>query len=317
MEKCFPRRFQMNSEKISENSSRIPAVFLLLGQSNAVGHGVPMREEDRITVPMKNVFGLHRSLNQSFDSDQLHWSGYESGGMNLAEEQDHTYSVANQLAIRWQAHIDSGNEWELPDLYILQIAIGAQVVSEGYMWNPAYPERMVPGRLGTVDISLFRFACHIFSLLSDSFPRKKAEIIGLHWRGGENDVSAPSEGLFSNLLDTYREIFDAFNRILEEPPLILHRIIARDRMFDLDPSGEWSRRMDVINAVFEELAKIYPNASVFDVRSAPQYLPDVRGNGVFIKDVVHYTPEVNAYVAEEVIRQYVAAHRSESVLPNP
>ena len=75
--------------------------------------------------------------------------------------------------------------------------------------------------------------------------------------------------------------------------------------------------MDVINAVFEELAKIYPNASVFDVRSAPQYLPDVRGNGVFIKDVVHYTPEVNAYVAEEVIRQYVAAHRSESVLPNP
>lgn len=28
-------------------------VFILLGQSNAVGHGIPMREEDKIIKPMK------------------------------------------------------------------------------------------------------------------------------------------------------------------------------------------------------------------------------------------------------------------------
>ena len=66
------------------------AVFILLGQSNAVGHGIPMEEKDRITTPLKNVFGLHRRENQRFDLQKLIWSGYESGGMNLAEEQDHT-----------------------------------------------------------------------------------------------------------------------------------------------------------------------------------------------------------------------------------
>ena len=41
------------------------AVFILLGQSNATGHAVPMAEKDKITVPLKNVFGLHRDENQS------------------------------------------------------------------------------------------------------------------------------------------------------------------------------------------------------------------------------------------------------------
>ena len=71
------------------------AVFILLGQSNAVGHGIPMREEDKIIKPMKNVFGLCRDFNQSFDNTELQWSGYTSFGMNLAEEQDNTYSLAN------------------------------------------------------------------------------------------------------------------------------------------------------------------------------------------------------------------------------
>jgi hypothetical protein len=32
------------------------AVFILLGQSNAVGHALPMCEKDKILIPMKNVF---------------------------------------------------------------------------------------------------------------------------------------------------------------------------------------------------------------------------------------------------------------------
>ena len=47
------------------------AVFILLGQSNAVGHGIPMREEDVINAPLKNVFGLNRENNQSFDNADL------------------------------------------------------------------------------------------------------------------------------------------------------------------------------------------------------------------------------------------------------
>ena len=110
------------------------AVFILLGQSNATGHGIPMAPEDRIETPLKNVFGLHRDHNQSFETQKLTWSGYTSEGMNLAETQDHTYSVANCLAGKWQKAIDGGKT--LPDLYIVQIAIGAQGVREGYMWHP-------------------------------------------------------------------------------------------------------------------------------------------------------------------------------------
>ena len=99
------------------------AVFILLGQSNAVGHGIPMAEEDKIETPLINVFGLGRDLNQSFDNTELSWSGYTSGGMNLAENQDHTYSVANCLARQWQDEIDNGNQRNLPNLYIIQIAM--------------------------------------------------------------------------------------------------------------------------------------------------------------------------------------------------
>ena len=98
------------------NLSNKAAVFILLGQSNAVGHKVPMETKDKICEPLKNVFGLKREDNQSFTNNELYWSGYTSDGMNLGEEQDHTYSVANCLAGLWQDEINSGNKSNLPDL---------------------------------------------------------------------------------------------------------------------------------------------------------------------------------------------------------
>ena len=96
------------------------AVFILFGQSNAAGHWIPMEKCDVIDKPLKNVFGLSRELNQSFDNKKLFWSGYKSAGMNLAEPVDDTYSVANCLAARWQRETDLGED--LPDLYIVHIA---------------------------------------------------------------------------------------------------------------------------------------------------------------------------------------------------
>ena len=282
------------------------AVFILLGQSNAVGHGIPMKEEDKIYKPLKNVFGLSRKDNQSFANSELIWSGYTSFDMNLAEERDHTYSVANCLAALWQNHIDSGNVLGLPDLYIIQIAIGAQGVTEGYMWYPDRKETLVPGKLGTVDISLFPFCEHIFSLLHDSFSKMNIDydIIGLHWRGGENDVTATKEYLTQNLEKIYTRIFGEFNRLLGEPPIVLHRIVCPDRMNDMDPTGRQLENMKYINEVFENLQKSYKNISVFDPRTAPQYIPDVRGNGLFIEDAVHFIPEVNMWIAENVLKKY-------------
>lgn len=282
------------------------AVFILLGQSNAVGHGIPMEEEDIIQMPMKNVFGLSRTENQSFDNTQLIWSGYTSRGMNLAEEQDNTYSLANCLAALWQKHIDDGNEYLLPNLYIIQIAIGGQGVTDGYMWNPKREEKLIPGKGDTVDISLFPFSKHIFALLDDSFAKMKMdyEVIGLHWRGGENDVTATEEYLPQHLENIYIELFDTFNRLLHTPPIILYRILFHDRLKDLDQTGQLRKKISYINSVFEGLQQKYPNISVFDPNTAPQHIRDSCGNGLFIEDGVHYTPQANRWMADCILEAF-------------
>lgn len=281
------------------------AVFIILGQSNAVGHGIPMEQKDYITAPLKNVFGLSRKENQSYDNTELCWGGYTSFGMNLAEEQDNTYSLPNCLATLWQKEKDQ-NGGGLPDLYIIQIAIGAQGVTDGFMWYPEREKRLIPGKLGTVDISLFPFSMHIFSLLDKSFKQmgKDYEIIGLHWRGGEEDTTVKEDLLKSTLGGIYDRIIDGFNSILKFPPIALHRIVCRDRTLDFDPTGGNLEKMEYINSVFLEKQEKYKNVSVFDVRTAPHYIEGVRGNGIFINDVVHYTPETNYWVAEKIIKDY-------------
>lgn len=282
------------------------AVFILLGQSNAVGHGIPMEESDIIKTPLANVFGLSREKNQSFDNSELCWSGYTSFGMNLAEEQDNTYSIANCLASLWQKHIDSGNEKDLPDLYIIQIAIGGQGVTPGYMWNPEKEKKLIPGPGGTVDISLFPFSSHIFSLLDDSFAKRNQpyEIIGLHWRGGENDVTATEAYLTEHLEGIYAELFDEFNRLLGDPPIVLHRIVCPGPVEMPELMKQYLQNGHYINDVFDLLQKRYGNVSVFDPRCAPQYDPDAQGDGLFLEDGVHFTPQANRWVANCILEAY-------------
>lgn len=284
------------------------AVFILLGQSNAVGHGIRMRKEDIIREPLKNVFGLNRENNQSFDNTALTWSGYTSFGMNLAEQQDNTYSVANCLAALWQKHIDDGNEYDLPNLYIIHIAIGAQGVTEQFMWYPEYEKQLIPGKLSTVNISLFPFSEHIFSLLDDSFVQigTDYEIIGLHWLGGESDATITKDYLSEHLEAIYRHIFDEFNHLLSNPPTILYKILCSDRMNSMDPTGQFLDNMHYINDVFNLLEEKYDNITVFDMSNFPQYIPNVPGNGLFMKDLIHYTKEVNSWVAEGILNKYAS-----------
>ena len=277
------------------------AVFILLGQSNATGHNLPMAEQDKIITPLRHVFGLRREDNQAYDNPSLTWSGYTSHGMNLAEEQDHTYSIANCLARQWQDAIDGGQA--LPDLYIVQIAIGAQGVTEHYMWNPGYPQILIPGKLGTVKIALAPFTAHILSLLKDSIRTRGAEpeIMGIHWRGGENDFYAGGEVHQPVLKSLYEQIFGGFYDALgEKAPTVLHKLVCFERTkneLELD-------NLHFINRVFEELCVKNPNISIFDVRQAPCYIPDVPGNGLFKADFVHFTEEANQWCARYILRQY-------------
>ena len=299
-----------------ESSKDRAAVFILMGQSNAVGHGLPMTDADKITVPMQNVFGLRREQNQSYDSTQLYWSGWTSAGTNLAEEQDDTYSVANCLARVWQDEIDGRNPSGLPDLYIVHIAIGAQGVTEGYMWHPDREPVLVPGKLGTVNISLYPFAEHVFTLMGENFAALglTPDYMGIHWRGGENDTTVPSGQLAEILPGLYRRIFDGFRTALGEAvPVILHRIVCPERCLDMDPSGRSLESMHCINRVFEQLCAEQAHMTLFDPRTAPFFVPNVRGNGIFKEDVVHFTPEMNLWTAKEILKAYKVRQSRDAV----
>jgi|GEM_PF-777604 len=291
----------------NNTSRKKAALFVLLGQSNATGYAVPMREDDYINIPMKNVFGLHRRDNQSYDNTELTWSGYTSNGMNLAEEYDHSYSAANCLASLWQEHIDCGNRCSLPDLYIIQISIGAQGVTGNYMWNPDYEKRLVPGPLGTADISLLSFTEHILSLVPDSFEKLGLDydIIGIHWRGGENDMTEAKEVLENTLEPIYREIFGRLDSLLCSPPIVLHKIVCHDRARDLDPTGLQNENIQYINGVFENLCASCPNVTIFDPQNYPGFIPGIYGNGLFIGDAVHFTEDVNRWTAKCILDGYI------------
>ena len=64
-------------------STEKSAVFILLGQSNAVGYATLLPEGRRIETPLQHVFGLTRENNLSFDSRALVWTGYTSAGCAL------------------------------------------------------------------------------------------------------------------------------------------------------------------------------------------------------------------------------------------
>ncbi len=276
-------------------------VFILLGQSNAVGHELPMEEQDKIKNPLGNVFGLKRTLNQSYDNTELVWDHYISSEMNLAEEQDDTYSIVNCLAYRWQQAIDSGIL--LPDLYIVQIAIGAQGVTSNYMWHPDREPKLIPGKLEDVDISLHSFTKHILSLVNKHMEGANKRVHYLmHWRGGEEDMCVAKNQLDNDLQDIYERIFKDYAEALKtDIDIVLHRIICDTRAMYLDPSGEHLNSLKYINQVFEDLSEKHEHISVFDPRNHPDYLYEKEHCGVFLDDDVHFTREVNDWIASGII----------------
>ncbi|MBO5374434.1 MAG: hypothetical protein J6A54_03175, partial [Clostridia bacterium] len=246
------------------------AVFMLIGQSNAVGHAMPMEEKDIISTPLANVYGLNRDPNQSFDSTELKFTGYTSFGMNLAETQDNTYSVANCLARAWQDDIDNGVQ--LPDLYIIHIAIGSQGVYG--MWSPDREIALVPGKLGECDVSMYPLAIHVLKLFNKYMKENELEpeLVGIHWRGGEQETREELSDLEGRLKRDYIRIFTGLREALGyEAPIILHRMPFDKVMLKEDPTGKHLEAMNYINALFEELARELPQTSVFDVRTAPFY----------------------------------------------
>jgi hypothetical protein len=279
------------------------AVFMLFGQSNATGHAMPMEEQDIIKEPLKNVFGFNREPNQSFDTEKLKPSGYTSYGMNLAENQDNTYSVANCLAKRWQSDIDNGVD--LPDLYIIHISIGSQGIYG--MWNPDRPKKLIPGRLGDCDVSMYPLAIHVLTLFKKYMEENELEpdYVGIHWRGGEQEFWQGIPQLEGRLKPLYIRLINGLREAVgAEAPFVFHRMPFVQVTKNADPTGKCFDSMNYINGVFEELANEMPKTSIFDVRRCPFYDENAWDCGIFRWDLIHYLGKTNDWVAADILEEY-------------
>lgn len=279
-------------------------ILIVMGQSNAHAHGTRLPESERIHTPLKNVFGLSREYNQTYDLSDVVWSGFTTNGMNLGETQDDTCCLANVFAAMWQKAIDGGAE--LPDLYVIQISIGGQGIAEfeehGWnMWYPLRELRMKPGKFPEADISLYPLTTEILSLSMMNLiaAGKRPKIIGLHWNQWETEVGTGSRA-FNEAEKNFENIFWGFFTALgsdksgKNIPLRLYRPLADGVYLD-----ERRVRMDKMSELFDRFTKKYSDCAVYDLSESPLWNDTPKIHGIYQNDGIHYNCDAHRWFAKK------------------
>lgn len=275
-------------------------LLIVLGQSNAHAHGTKLPEAEIIKAPLKNVYGLSREFNQAYGLSDVKWTGFTSGGMNLGETQDDTCCLANYFATMWQNAIDGGEV--LPDLYVIQISIGAQGVAQfeshnDNMWYAFREPILKPGPLGTCDISLYPLTTEILSLayINLMMSGKKPQIIGLHWNQWETECYTGSKAL-NEAEANFKNIFWGFFTALgsgvsgKGVPFYLYRALSEN----FEPS-----RIERMNGILDSFKENLENCSIIDLRDTALYDDTPKTHGIFADDGVHYLPEAHYEFAKQ------------------
>jgi len=283
------------------NKDTKAAVLFINGQSNATAHQQFLAEEDRVYEPLKNVFSLDRNPNQSFDIDDVVWSGWTSMGKNLGESQDHTASLAYFVAKKWQAAIDEGKN--LPDLYIVQISIGSQGIING-MWNRDKEPIIKPGILGETDISLLPLALHINKLVMKNLTDagKNPEVIGWHWLGCEQEVWNEAY-LREDFCERYDYHFDVMRESMGgDVPTYLYKIVVRGGL------ERYNLPLESENIINDEIARQAGRfgAKLVEPRECPYWdAEDKMCYGVLASDRAHYVPKVQEWFADKFLGEII------------
>ncbi len=280
------------------------AVVFVFGQSNAHGHNNVENNSDLIKEPMKNVFGLNSNENRAYGLSQVKFTGYSSYGMNLGENQDCTGRFATHLAKQWQAHIDNGNEMNLPDLYIVQVSVGGQGTIRGYfwdgkivdmMWKPDRPKKIWIGEGNNCDITLYPLALetieNTMKFLNSEFSNPVA--LGLHWIGSESDVKPEDESFFDSATEYYKSFFAPMReKIGIQCPIYFYELCY----------GQYEKEefnpVPAINAAFEKWAKEDGSVKIVRTSRSPMFNPSVEDKGIFQGDNIHYNATTHKWFAE-------------------
>ena len=270
-------------------------VLAVFGQSNAHGHGTRLEESQRITEPLANVWGLARRENQRYGLDHVVWSGFTTEGMNLGETQDHTCCLASEFSRKWQAAIGRGAQ--LPDLYVIQISVGAQGIAEVEdqglnMWYPRREPIMTKGPQGIVDVSLYPLAVEILrnAVRSLKGMGKNPVFLGLHWNQWETEVQTGAEAI-RYAKANYEELFDGFRKAIGKPcPIYLYRPLSDVYQ---NPSG-----VEALTRTFCQLVAEHDDMRMIDLTESPLWEPARPDKGIFMEDLVHYHEQTHRWFAQ-------------------
>lgn len=267
------------------------AVLFISGQSNSYGHDQFMSGDERITVPLPNVFTLGRDMNQKPDIGEVIWSGYTTSGNNIGTEQDHTYCLGYFTAKLWQDAIDRGIS--LPDLYIIQIGVGAQGIMKG-MWNKHSAQPFAG------DILLFPFAVRIFSLAMAGLRRcfSDPRVIGWHWFGSEDDACFDFED--EELNQAYDDFFDSMLAAIGcECGAWFYKIVSYHRGIAIPEYTP--ERIDRVNAALRRQSRRLPGCQWVGIDKSGIWDRTKTDYGVFAGDYVHYGRQAHRWFAEHFL----------------
>lgn len=273
-------------------------LLIVMGQSNAHAPGTHLPEDEMIHTPLKNVFGLSREYNQSLELSDVIWSGFESCGMNLGENQNDTCSLANLFAAKWQNAIDSGIE--LPDLYIIQISVGGQGIARfevngDNMWCP-FRELKFDPRTSSFNISLYPLATEVLSLAMMNLINsgKHPKVIGLHWNQWEREAYTGSRAMHDAMAN-YENLFWGFFTALggdkngKNIPFYLYRPLS-----EFYPAENAKKLSDI----FDNFTERFDDCHIIDLRNSPLWNDTPKTHGVFQADGVHYIGEAHRWFAQ-------------------
>lgn len=271
-------------------------MLIIMGQSNAHGHGTRLPEEERIVQPLRHVYGLGRAENQAYGLTDVSFRGFTTAGMNLGETQDHTYCLGEGFARLWEAAAEINHS--LAPLYIVQISIGGQGVAayekEGQnMWYPNRPPVLQGGALGTVDISLYPLATQILRAAVSHLRSagKRPHVLGLHWNQWETEVATGAVAI-GCAKENYEALFAGFAKALGMSfPLWLYEPLSE--VYE-NPTG-----LAQMHDCFLKLVAENTHMRLMPTSSFAGFDPAQKTKGVFLEDAVHYTPQVHRWFAQQ------------------
>lgn len=272
-------------------SSADAAILFIMGQSNAHAHQQALPLEACIHRPMQNVWTLRGADHRTLKVSRIRWSGYTTQDSNLGEQQDDTARLSYFAAKVWQTAIHQGAL--LPDLYIVQISIGAQGIMNG-MWNMEKEAVFHPGTLENIDISLFPFAKHLLRLVREDINARfqTPAFLGLHWLGSEEDTVF-GVARDHTIQETYLRFFSQLLAAIAFPcPLYLYQLLLRRK--------ETVEDLDSINETFRLLCSKLPDTHLVETDHCPLYDEGHPTFGIFAGDQVHYLSKTQQWFAENL-----------------